>query len=86
MCWRCDSCDKNGDDRAIDVALEGAVRKHLSRSPVSRRSVLRAGLGLLAMPAAQVLQSCATVPVTGRSQLRLVSESEEAQLGVTAFQ
>jgi metalloendopeptidase OMA1, mitochondrial len=38
------------------------------------------------MPATQTLQSCATVPVTGRSQLRLVSEEEEAQLGVTAFQ
>ena len=86
MCWRCDSHDKNEDDRAIDAALEEAVRTHLSRSPVSRRTLLRAGLGLLAMPAAQVLQSCATVPVTGRSQLRLVSESEEAQLGVTAFQ
>jgi predicted Zn-dependent protease len=26
------------------------------------------------------------VPVTGRSQLRLISEEEEAQIGVQAFQ
>ncbi|MBI2458813.1 MAG: M48 family metallopeptidase [candidate division NC10 bacterium] len=53
---------------------------------MSRRSLLRAGLGLLAWPAAQVLQACATVPVTGRSQLRLISEADEAQIGVQAFQ
>ena len=86
MCWRCESNAGNADDRAIDVALESVVREHISGSPVSRRAILRAGLGLLAMPATQALQSCATVPVTGRSQLRLVSEEEEAQLGVTAFQ
>jgi metalloendopeptidase OMA1, mitochondrial len=56
------------------------------RAPLTRRSLLRAGLGLLALPAAHALQSCATVPVTGRSQLRLISDQEEAQLGVTAFQ
>jgi len=33
-----------------------------------------------------MLQACATVPITGRSQLRLLSEKEEAQIGVTAFQ
>ena len=86
MCRHCVPNAKNGDDCAIDVALEAAVREYMSRSTVSRRAILRAGLGLLAMPATQVLQSCATVPVTGRSQLRLVSEEEEAQLGVTAFQ
>jgi len=53
---------------------------------MSRRSCLRAGLGLLAWPLAQALQACATVPVTGRSQLRLISEQEEAQIGVQAFQ
>jgi len=86
VCRHCVPNAKNGDDCAIDVALEAAVREYMSRSTVSRRAILRAGLGLLAMPATQVLQSCATVPVTGRSQLRLVSEEEEAQLGVTAFQ
>lgn len=29
--------------------------------------------------------SCATTPVTGRTQLRLISEAEEAQLGTQAF-
>jgi hypothetical protein len=53
---------------------------------VSRRRILQAGLGLLALPATQLLQACATTPVTGRSQLRLISEEEEATLGVTAFQ
>jgi len=43
-------------------------------------------LGLLALPATQLLQACVTTPVTGRSQLRLISEEEEARLGVTAFQ
>jgi metalloendopeptidase OMA1, mitochondrial len=86
MCWRCDPREINADDRAIDVALERAVLEHLSPSPVSRRFILRAGMVLLVMPAAQALQSCATVPVTGRSQLRLISDSEEAQLGVAAFQ
>jgi predicted Zn-dependent protease len=42
-------------------------------------------LGLLALPATQILQACATTPITGRSQLRLISEEEEAKLGVTAF-
>jgi predicted Zn-dependent protease len=53
---------------------------------VSRRRILQAGLSLLTLPAAQVLQACATAPITGRSQLRLISEDEEAKLGVTAFQ
>ena len=43
-------------------------------------------MGLLAWPAAQALQACSSVPVTGRSQLRLISEQEEAQIGVQAFQ
>jgi predicted Zn-dependent protease len=40
-------------------------------------------MGLLAWPA---VQACATVAVTGRSQLRLISAQEEAQIGVQAFQ
>ncbi len=33
-----------------------------------------------------VVAACATVPVTGRSQLMLVSPQEEAQMGAAAFQ
>lgn len=86
MCWRCNPQGRNADGRAIDGALEAAFREHRLRTPLTRRSILRAGLGLLALPAAHALQSCATVPVTGRSQLRLISDQEEAQLGVSAFQ
>jgi len=48
--------------------------------------MLQASVGLLTVPALQLLQACATTPVTGRSQLRLISEDEEAKLGVAAFQ
>jgi len=85
MCWR---CDPNGGDlevREIRAAIEKAARDHIARWHPDRRTVLRAGLGLLAIPAAQFLQSCATVPVTGRSQLRFLSEEEEARIGVEAF-
>jgi predicted Zn-dependent protease len=58
----------------------------LWQNEVSRRRILQAGLGLLALPATQILQACATAPVTGRSQLRLISPEEETRLGVTAFQ
>ena len=86
MCWCCASGAGGPDSREVDAAIEAAAREHPGRWRVSRRSLLRAGLGLLAWPAAQVLQACATVPVTGRSQLRLISEEEEAQIGVAAFQ
>lgn len=86
MCWCCASGAGGSDNREVDAAIEAAAREHPGRWRVSRRSLLRAGLGLLAWPAAQVLQACATVPVTGRSQLRLISEADEAQIGVQAFQ
>lgn len=86
MCWRCTSGAGGPDSREVDAAIESAARERLERWRVSRRSLLRASLGLLAWPAAQVLQACATVPVTGRSQLRLISEADEAQIGVQAFQ
>jgi len=86
----CRRCAPNGthneDSRALDAAIEAAAQDQLGRWRLSRRTLLRTGLGLLAWPAAQVLQACATVPVTGRSQLRLISEQEEAKIGVQAFQ
>jgi predicted Zn-dependent protease len=85
VCWRCDRNGGSEDCRALDRALEASARDVLD-SPASRRRILQAGLGLLALPVAQMLQACATVPVTGRSQLRLVSEQEEAKIGVSAFQ
>jgi metalloendopeptidase OMA1, mitochondrial len=85
VCWRCDLNGGSEDCRALDRALDASARDVLS-SPASRRRILQAGLGLLALPVAQMLQACATVPVTGRSQLRLVSEQEEAKIGVSAFQ
>jgi predicted Zn-dependent protease len=33
-----------------------------------------------------VLAACQTVPITGRSQLMLISEGEEAKLGLTSYQ
>jgi predicted Zn-dependent protease len=85
VCWRCDRNGGSEDCRALDRALDASARDVLD-SPASRRRILQAGLGLLALPVAQMLQACATVPVTGRSQLRLVSEQEEAKIGVSAFQ
>ena len=86
MCWHCYPEGTGEESRRLDRALEGAARSRLARRGVSRRTVLKAGMGLLAWPAAQVLQACATVPVTGRSQLRLLSTEEEARIGVAAFQ
>jgi len=85
VCWQCERGTDGGAGGEIDAAIEAATRDHLARWRPDRRTVLRAALGFLALPAAQVLQSCATVPVTGRSQLRLISEAEEARIGVQAF-
>lgn len=54
-----------------------------NRSPRPLRR--RWGWWLLAGALAFSYSSCATTPVTGRSQLRLISEAEEAQLGAQAF-
>jgi predicted Zn-dependent protease len=85
MCWQCDRGGGDPEGREIRAAIEDAARGLLARWQPDRRTVLRAGLGVLSAPAAQLLQSCATVPVTGRSQLRLLSEEQEAKLGVQAF-
>jgi predicted Zn-dependent protease len=42
-------------------------------------ALLASGLACL------IFQGCATVPVTGRSQLRMVSDEQEMQLGLTSF-
>ncbi len=42
-------------------------------------------LGLITLSVA-LLSGCSTVPVTGRSQLSLVSAGEEMQLGLTSFE
>jgi predicted Zn-dependent protease len=85
VCWRCDPGRGGLEGPEVHAAIEEAARDHLTRWRPDRRTVLRAALGLLAVPAAHILQSCATVPVTGRSQLRLISEAEEARIGVQAF-
>src|SRR5574341_2588192 len=85
MCWHCEEYGGDGEDREIRAAIEDAARDHLARWLPDRRTFLRAGLGVLSFPAAQFLQACATVPVTGRSQLRLFSEAQESKLGVQAF-
>jgi predicted Zn-dependent protease len=70
----------------MEAALTKVAQDRIEEWGLTRRSLLRAAAGLLAWPAAQLLQACATVPVTGRSQLRLISEEQEAQVGVAAFQ
>jgi len=86
MCWRCDPNGGSADSRAFEEAIQASAQKVLWDDGVSRRRILQAGLSLLALPATQLLQACATTPITGRSQLRLISEAEESKLGVTAFQ
>lgn len=85
MCWQCEPGGGDQEGREIRAAIEDAARDHFARWWPDRRTLLRAGLGLLSFPAVQYLQACATVPVTGRSQLRLLSEEQEAKLGVQAF-
>ncbi len=80
MCWRCGGAGTRAEERQIDEAIQAA------RAQLSRRRLLRGGMALVALPAARLLAGCATVPVTGRSQLRLISPEEEAKIGVTAFQ
>ncbi|MBP2672170.1 MAG: zn-dependent protease with chaperone function [candidate division NC10 bacterium] len=85
MCWRCGPRAAGEDGKAFESAMQRAAHKVLWDDGLSRRRILQAGLGFLALPATQILQACATTPITGRSQLRLISEEEEAKLGVTAF-
>jgi metalloendopeptidase OMA1, mitochondrial len=40
----------------------------------------------IAMIAATVLAACQTVPITGRSQLQLLGERQEMQMGLSAYQ
>lgn len=52
-----------------------------------KRQFVRWSLGLvLAAFGSLLFQGCATVPVTGRSQLRMVSAEQEMQLGLTSFE
>jgi len=46
------------------------------------RPVLAVGLLVIAL----VFTGCSTVPVTGRSQLNLMSPGEEMKLGLTSFE
>lgn len=85
MCWRCDPRTAGEDGLAIETALQRSAQKVLWDDRLTRRRILQAGVGLLSFSATQFLQACATTPITGRSQLRLISEEEEAKLGVTAF-
>lgn len=78
MCWQC------GGGRTNEaVALEAALLRAGRSLRLSRRVLLRGAVGVAA---GVLLHACATVPITGRRQLRLISADEEAQLGVTAFQ
>ena len=55
-----------------------------STSPVRSTNVRRACL-LALFAVVAVAAACETVPVTGRSQLNLLSEAEESKLGGEAF-
>lgn len=50
-----------------------------------RRNSLLARLALMVPVLLSLLSGCATVPETGRSQLRLISADQEMQLGVAEF-
>jgi predicted Zn-dependent protease len=50
------------------------------------KKMLHLTVGLGAILAIVFLNSCTTVPETGRSQLMLISPAQEAQLGLTSFQ
>lgn len=86
MCRWCGSGEGQAEQRRIDEAIARAASDRLGADLLTRRALLRLGVGLAALPSAQLLQACTAVPVTGRSQLRLISAEEEAQLGVAAFQ
>jgi len=43
-------------------------------------------LASLALVAAMLLAACETVPITGRSQLQLLGERQEIQMGLSAYQ
>jgi len=55
------------------IAYMATIKKFLTR------------LAMFAV-AALVLQGCSTVPVTGRSQLNLISTQQEMELGLSSFQ
>src|SRR5215831_19860943 len=59
-----------------------ASRAYQPEVEISRRSLL---LGLGATTLGGLAAGCATNPVTGQSELMLVSEEEELQLGKQAF-
>lgn len=86
MCRHCYPSAGRTDPDPLDGWLLAAAVERIGPVALHRRLLLKGGLALLALPGAQLLQGCASVPITGRSQLRLVSETEEAQIGVQAFQ
>ena len=48
-------------------------------------AAMRKNLGWIAVPVVLALAACYTVPETGRHSLMIISPSEEAQMGATAF-
>jgi predicted Zn-dependent protease len=50
------------------------------------RTFLRPLSILVALTALAAIAACATVPITGRSQILLLSEGEELQMGLTSYQ
>lgn len=86
MCWRCHPPGGNEDEQAIDRAIQVSANRLVRDNPVSRRRILQAAAAVAALPLTEWIQACTSVPITGRSQLRLISEEEEAKMGVTAFQ
>jgi predicted Zn-dependent protease len=76
VAWLVDSRFRGNDESQTESELAGkAIRTVTRRSPLSVLVAL-----------VLVCFACATVPYTKRSQLILLSESEEMQLGVAAYE
>lgn len=79
----CLSCERGGS-RPEGEGVETEAGPFL----LVRRTMLKVGVGFVAWPVMQFLQACATTGAASasRPRSRLISDEEEAKIGMTAFQ